>query len=404
MSKSLSRSRLLAGSLGLLVSVTAAPCVTEDEFIARFGEDHPALHALMEGMARAEAARKRAAVLPNPRLEIWREAPDDNPRVTNWTVAWTPPLDGRYGLARQAADAGLAAEQQRLVQEKASLRSEARRIFQEWSLAFERRQVLARHLALVERLAGQERERARQGEASGLSARRLLLAAGEVRMSLASAEADYERTNARARVWRDDLEAGDEPARAQLPDPPGRLPAGELPVVRALEAEAAQAGLASRRADRFWGFPTLQAGWQTLDDGASDAGGPIIATSWSVPVFDRNQAERVETDRRAGILDAQTKLARARSQAELEGGIEAYARLHASARDAFQTAGEADAVIEASAGAYRAGEEGLTDLLEALRAAFAARLREIDAREEALSLHRSLEALMGRPFGAGGGS
>jgi hypothetical protein len=98
------------------------PGVTEEEFLSGFTAESAAVRALGEGLARAEAARKRAGALSNPRADFWREQPDANPRVTNWTLSWTPPLDGRYGLGKKGADAGLAAARERLSSDKADLR------------------------------------------------------------------------------------------------------------------------------------------------------------------------------------------------------------------------------------------------------------------------------------------
>ena len=111
---------LLVGSSALVLPMAAgAQSVTEEEFLSSFKEESPAVRALTDGLARAEAARKRAGRSSNPRVDFWREQPDANPRVTNWTLSWTPPFDGRYGLAKEGADAGLAAARERLAVDKA---------------------------------------------------------------------------------------------------------------------------------------------------------------------------------------------------------------------------------------------------------------------------------------------
>jgi hypothetical protein len=105
----------LVGLAALAVAPRAgAQSVTEEEFLSAFTAESAAVRALSEGVARAEGARRQAGVLSNPRVDFWREQPDANPRVTNWTLGWTPPLDGRYGLGKQVADAGLAAARERL--------------------------------------------------------------------------------------------------------------------------------------------------------------------------------------------------------------------------------------------------------------------------------------------------
>ncbi len=130
--------------------------------------------------------------------------------------------------------------------------------------------------------------------------------------------------------------------------------------------------------------------------------GPILAASWIVPLFDREQGARLEAERRKEVAAARLTFAQARVAGEVEGGLNAYRALFASARGAREVAGETDQAIEAATAAFRAGEAGLTDLLETLRSAFAARLRAIDSRAEALEAHRDLEAVLGRPLTGGG--
>src|SRR5262245_55814084 len=98
--------------------------ITEEQYLAGVDDRHPAVRALQEALAAAEAARVRAGTLQNPRVEFWREQPDANPRLTNWTVAWTPPFDGRMGPGKKAAEAGVAAARESLAVDRTRLRQE----------------------------------------------------------------------------------------------------------------------------------------------------------------------------------------------------------------------------------------------------------------------------------------
>jgi outer membrane protein TolC len=394
---------LLAGLSALILARAAgAQGVTEEEFLSAFSGNGPAVRALTEGVARAEADRKRAGLLSNPRVDFWREQPDQNPRVTNWTLSWKPPLDGRYRLGKKAADAGLATARERLSADKARLRREIRAAFAAWSLAFERRRTLRGQLERVQTLAEVERQRARVGEESGLSARRFTLAEAEVRAAVATAEAAYAKADALARAWRPELAPEAVPARAVPPDPPESADPGASPELRALTLEAEQATLERKRAGRFLGFPTLQVGWQQLADRGVVQGGPIVAASWSIPLFDRDQPARIEAEGRQQAATARVELARARVAAEVGGGTAAYRVLSTAARDAGRMSEDADRVIGAATAAFRAGEASLTDLLDSLRAAMDARLSEIELRGQALAAHRDLEGALGRPLVGGG--
>ncbi len=381
-----------------VASATPAEEVTEEMFLSTLDEGHAAVRALTDGIARAEGARLRAGTLANPRFDFWREEPEDNPRVTNWTVAWTPPLDGRYGLGKRAAEAGVAAARERFEVDRAALRREFRQAFATWSLALENRDILQQQLDLVAGLADQARQRARVGEESGLAARRLTLAESEVRLALGSADAEYARADAVARALRQDLPEEISPASAALPDPPVSLDPGGASLLSALENERQQAEDEARKLGRFVAFPTIQLGWQTIEDRSDSASGPILAAAWPLPIFERDQGARLEAERLRDIAAARLRFAQARIAGEVEGGLEAYRALFTAARDAREVADGAGQVIEAATAAFRAGESGLTDLLDTLRSAFDARLRAIDARGQALEVHRGLEAVLGRPL------
>jgi outer membrane protein TolC len=391
-----------AGAALVVAPIVGAQGITEDEFLSGFGAESPAVRVLTEGVAQAEAARKRASLLSNPRADFWREQPDANPRVTNWTFSWTPPLDGRYGLGKKSAEAGLAAAQERLAVDKAGLRRELRSAFAGWSLETERQALLAGQIERVRTLASAERERARVGEESGLAARRFALAEAEVRAAWATAQATRAKAEAMARAWRPNLASGAVPAPVVLPDPPASADPTTTPELRALAHEVERAEIDRKRAGRFLTFPTLQLGWQQLSELNVVRSGPILAAGWTIPLFDRDQPARIEAERRQQIAAARVELQRARVSAEIEGGLAAYRTLLAGARDASRASEESDRVITAATAAYRAGESSLTDLLDSLRATLATRMAEIDLRERALQAHRELEAALGRPLVGGG--
>jgi len=393
-------------SWGLLALASVIPAgaddVTEQAFLAALDQGHAAVRALGAELAGAEAARRRAGTLSNPRVEFWRERPGESPSLTNWTIAWMPPLDGRFGLGKSAAAARVAAARADLALDRAGLRREMRRVFADWSFATARCALLIRRLERVTRLAEQERQRARLGTESGLAARRLTLAEAEVRGALREAEAGRLQAEAQARAWQPGLSDQAEPVLAELPPPPEDVDPAASPRIRAEEHRLEQARLEKRLAGRFWGFPTLQAGVQRLEEGGLVESGPLLAASWSIPLFDRSQGGRAEAQARADIAASRTQHVRALTFAEIQGGLAAYRSLFAAAREADEASAETEPVIEAATAAYRAGEASLTDLLDALGSAFDARLRELEMRALALAAHRDLEAAVGRSLIEGG--
>lgn len=394
----------LRGSFaGLCWALSALPSMgqtqlAESDFVDRLTGDHPALRALGEDLAAAEAARRRVGLLLNPRVEFEREHPDRSPRQDTWSVAWTPPLPGQFLLGRRAAEAGVTAERLRLDLERVRMRQEARRVYATWSVASARAEILRAQVEQLASMAEKSRQRAAAGEESGLSARRLRLAAAEVRAELATAEAGRERAAAEARAWQSDLAASARPALPPLPDAPP-VAAGDATLeVRALEAARDRERLTLSLTRRFWDAPELMHGRQSLSDGISRSG-PVWGVSWSVPLFDRKQAERALAGRRAEIAQARLDLASRRAQTHVAAAAASYRALLDGVRAIEPDIRQPETLIEAAVASYRAGESTITDLLDTLAGVRSASLRWLELYGEAHAAHRALELALGQPEG-----
>ena len=159
-----------------------------------------------------------------------------------------------------------------------------------------------------------------------------------------------------------------------------------------MQKDVEQARFQERLAGRFWGFPELQAGWQRLETGGVQASGPVLGASWSLPVFDRNQAGRAEAARRRSAAEARLALATAGYAARVAGADAAYLKLAQAARDAEASIQGVPALVEAATASFAAGESTATDLLDVLRSALDAQTRAIAAHAAALAAERTSEA------------
>ena len=379
------------------------PVVTEQAFLEAVGPEHPAWRSLEGDLADAEAEVRRAATLPNPTLAFTREAPDGLPSENTWVLAWRPPLDGRRGPARDAAEAGVRAARAGLAARRLQVRGELRRLYADWALAAARLDIIDSHAERIERAADVLHRRAESGEVSGLAARRIALSAEGVRAARARAEASHARAVAEVKGLWPGVPDGAAPDLPAFAVDPATSDISRRPDLVALEEEVEQADLQARAAGRFWGFPELAFGWQTLrGGGGSKIDGPVFAASWTVPVFDRDQARRARAEGRARVLAARHSLVRARASAELEGARTAWAALRTAALRAAEAARDGQAVVRGTAAAFEAGEANVTDLNDSLRAAFHADLQALDLRGEALAAERALEAATGRSLTPGG--
>ena len=381
-----------------------APTLKEEDFLAAVAGNHPAAVALVGEREIAAAEALRASLLENPTVEASLEEPGGGARETVAGVTWTPPLDGRRALRREAAEKGLAAAESRIEAARLRLRLDLRAAYAGWALAWERRELLAAHLARVGELAERARARAQAGEIPGLAARRFTLEEAQARADLGRAEARLAAAGAVLAAWSPGIPQNARPAPLPLPPAPGPAAPGALPEVAgrpdlaAREREVERAEALRRLSGRIFEAPVLGLGWKRIEDRSAEASGPVVSAGWTVPLFDRRQADRREAEARLSTARADLELARLRAQAERAGALAAYERLRTEAAEAGRTAGETAGLLAGASAAYQLGESGLTDLLDTLRAALTARITGLEVREAALAAQRDLEAATGRPF------
>jgi outer membrane protein TolC len=379
--------------------VAAQTDLTERDFVDRVTAGHPAVRAVGEQLGIAEAARRRAGLFSNPRVGFEREQPDGGPRQDTWSVAWIPPLPWQFLIGRQAASAALEAERLRFGLERQRVRQDARGVYAAWSVAEARREVLRRHAEQLASMADKARQRAESGEESGLSARRLGLAAAEVRAELASAEAERERSLAEARAWQVDLAPDARPALPLLPES-SEIPAGIVTLeARAFEADRDHAKAALRLTKRFWEAPELTYGRQKLTGAGPEASGPAWGVSWAVPLFDRKQPERALAARRLEIAEARLALGARRAETQARAAASSYRALLAGVRAIEPDIRQPEDLMEAAIASYRAGESTVTDLLDTLDGIRSASTRWLALYEETHAAHRALELAIAQPEG-----
>ena len=391
----------MAPTLATAIALADEPSkVTEAEFLAVLNEEHPAWVALTDRLGAARAERKEAGLLANPDFGVEYEAPEGTTHQTTWTVAWAPPLDGRRGPRVDAAEAAESAARMELESERVDLRLALRAVYARWALAHEQRQVLAAHLAQVQRIATQMRARARAGEESGLTARRFELASLTVASQLARAEAEELESRGQALSWRPGLLPDSSPALPPLPELAQEIDLMGRPDLEAKKHELDAAEAQARLARRFLTFPELGIGWQHQDDQGQDFDGPTYAISWDVPLFNRQQADKLAADSRVAAAQARLDHATIRAQSELSAAKASYARLRLSALEIASAVQDTDTVIESAASSYRLGEASVTDLLETLASVVETRVAALDLYASTLTAHRNLEAAAGRPLTA----
>lgn len=383
--------RFLAGLLAVMLGMSAAPATARDaltvERALRLAEDfQPLQEELTAETELAGALARRRGTWPNPALAVSRERFDADGAVTTqrfYSLSQAFDLSGQRGFNTAAARAmteGVLHDTAWTLREH---RTRVRRRFYTVLLHQQRADALEAGLEQLDRVARIVTERHRAGTASGYERRRIERERAGLEARVHRAEAD------RLQAWEalHVLIAGaDVPNRVRgslSPDAPASMESYLQHVVERgdlqhLRAQARSARLEQRAASRAWvPDPTIGLGYTTVDQPGPDGGGMLARISIPLPVFDRGQAD-------SDMASARQRQAEARYQRHLQEiraqvrGLwrrtrqlsEAYAGLQAQTRDSGLTA-----IAES---AYRAGELGILELLDAYRGQLEARLNALE--------------------------
>lgn len=361
--------------------------------IAQAASSVVALNAAQLDLARSAVEQERRWM--NPTLDYTRESAGETEQFL--TLSQSVDFSGRRALRRRAAELRVEATQQEVAGQQLDLarivrsafghaanQQELVRVLTEWARRIGAAAETAARLQEGGEVSGYDRrrlDRERIGAEARLAAERGALVAAQRRLAgllgLERLDVQLERPAAVAVPADSELTARID-ARPDLAALAKRIEAASL------EREAAQR----------WRVPLLDltAGAKSTD---SDTGS-ILGAGITLPVFQRNQDELLRATAELAILNAQRTLLVTRARGEA-GGLAAEAReLRNAARlvreQAVPTSERLTVTAEA---AYRAGEVGILELLDAYRTA-------LDAEVEALELEqraREAEIALGRALG-----
>ncbi len=389
--------------IGLLVSATAARAqtipnvLTEDDAvrIASGAQSVVALSTAQLDLARSDVGRERR--WPNPTLDYTRESAGETEQFL--TLSQSFDVSGRRALRRRAAELRVEAVQQEVAGQQLDLahvvrsefsraanQQELVRALTEWSTKIGAAAETVARLQAGGEVSGYDRrrlERERIGAEARLAAERGALVAAQRRLA---GLLGIERL---------------EGVTLQRPDAPEIPTDAELtarieqrPDVAAI-AKRIEAATLDQQAAQRWRVPLfdLTAGMKNTDA----ASGAILGASLSLPIFNRNQDELLRANAELAILTAQRTLLVTRARAEA-GALAAEARelRHAARLFREQALPTSERLTGTAEAAYRAGEVGILELLDAHRTALDAELEAADlegrARAAEIELFRALAA------------
>lgn len=364
--------------------------------IVRDGPRAIAIRADVDVVRREQHAR---LALPNPGLAYSREGAG----FTEFFQVEQPlPIFGvRAALSRAGVAASSVAEAERDAR-LWELRADATRLVARLLAAQARVEVTASNVQAVEQLIGVLRVREREGEGSRFDRLRAGQELAELRREAVAAAIDV--SDARG-VLTALLPSGVTVTRVTGPLYEARPPVDvEALVVRAQETRAELRALqfaadrSAREADvarrARLPVPVVMGGLKRADDGGQRQRGGLFGVSLSVPLFDTAAREAARWTAEGARVAAERAAIAQQVRADIVRAAEALAlRQQALAEvDADTLGAELTSIAEV---AYREGEVGILALLDAVRTASRARMRDLEMRLDVRLAQVALERVVG---------
>jgi cobalt-zinc-cadmium efflux system outer membrane protein len=384
---------------GLVVPALAmAQDRTERDVVDQIVRDGPQARAIR---AEAEVTRREQLArlaYPNPSVMYSREGAGFTEFLQ---LEQSLPLFGvRAALSRAGVEATAAAEAEshaRLWMLRAGAASAVARLIAEQG----RLQAAESHARDVERLIDVLRTREREGEGSRFDRLRAEQELRDARQSVTAAAVAVAETMAAvsALLPRDTAlgriasASSTQPAPAKLDTliDRARSTRAELRALVRAGNRADLEGQAARRARLP--APTIFGGLKRADDGSGRERGGVFGLNVSVPLFDAGGREAARWAEERARVDAERVAVEDQIRTEITRASEAL-RLRLTAVSQDQEAA-GDELMRIAEVAYREGEVGILELLDAVRTASRASTRSIDIRLDARLAQIALERAVG---------
>lgn len=365
------------------------------DLIVRDGPQARAIRAEIEVVRREQLAR---LTYPNPGVTYSREGAGFTEFLQ---VEQSLPVFGtRAALSRAGVAATAAAEAQRDAR-LWTLRTDAAAAVARLTTAHARLDAAQAHTRDVERLIEILRTREREGEGSRFDRLRAEHELRDTRQIATSAAVDVAEARAAVEgLLPRDVTVGrivpvtdPQPAPASI-DLLMTRAVSTRAELRALQRSAERADLeseAARRARRP--APTLFAGLKRAGEDSGRERGGVFGVSVALPVFDAGGREAARWSAERARVEAERASIEYQIRSEISRASETLAlRQAAVSEDAVTAADELTRIAEV---AYREGEAGILELLDAVRTASRARIRSIELRHDVRLAQIALERAVG---------
>ncbi|MBI3146979.1 MAG: TolC family protein [Betaproteobacteria bacterium] len=390
-------------SCALLLAVLATPAwsagLTESEAL-RLGLSRPEISELQQARrGEAEADLLEAGTWSNPTLELNQDRTGTAAERT-WQLNQAVDISGRRGLRETAARHRIRATEAENRARQNQRSAELRLVFHELLRQQEQTRAVSAWTERFGHIDTVVAKLAKAGEVSGYDRRRLAREQRSAEAKLAEFRAGEERSRARlaALIGRSPEEGI---AGKLLPESPQALPALQTQLMARPEFAALSAlvdAAQNERAAAQRNLPelTVGVGRKQLVDGPQRDHGNLLMLSFSLPLFDRQQAKNRRAAAQAQAAQAELSLTRQHAEGELLGLHRQATQLIAAAtRYRAEAVAPSAELVHIAESAYRAGESTVLELLDAYKGALEAELTALDLEWKARAARIELDQLTG---------
>jgi cobalt-zinc-cadmium efflux system outer membrane protein len=363
---------------------------------------NPTLSASMREVEAREAAIRQAGVWRNPELSVLMEDTRNATRQTTLQIDQPLELGGKRAARIGAAEQGRDAAEAELAAQRLDLRATVKAAFYDVLVAQEKQRLAQASVELAQRATHAASRRVTAGKVSPVEETRARIAEAGVRIDLAQADSELARARqALAATWgghapRFERVEGDLqtlPPLTEMSELQSRLL--DSPALRRARIEV-ERRLALTRIETSRRVPdvTLSFGARRNEElGLNQA---ILGVSVPLPVFDRNQGNVLEAERRSDQARDELRATEVRLAGALTFAHEqmnaARATLGALQRDILPGATRA---YDAASQGFEAGKFSFLDVLDAQRTLFAARAQHLRALADVHRAATDIEGLIG---------
>jgi cobalt-zinc-cadmium efflux system outer membrane protein len=397
-----------AAGAPVLATATAGTAYTLDELVRLVLTHNPTLLVAQRTREQAAAGINSAGALPNPRLEFndGRQRPigaaGSTGNISGWGVSQLIENPWLRSARVEAAEQGLRGSEALFGLTRSEVVAQVRLRGYELLLRIEESRAADDEVQLLE----QTRERVRVRVGSGEAARYEIIKAEAEFISARQRQQTAQLAVEQARIRLNQLAAGQLPLgwtlSARLDDMQPLVQAPLLreqllvtnPELQSLRAEVERQQARTREASASR-WPGIELRYTDLRDPDNRQG--VLGASIQIPLLDQKRGPRAEAE--AESMRARTRLEGRQTelQLQLDAAVMtlemARLRVEALGKGAIQ---DAEAAVRVAQAAYRFGERGILDVLDAQRVLRSVRADLLQARYQVQAAAIEIDLLTGR--------